>query len=527
MDYAYRSDGELVSAAKAGPSRYSRYTCPLCGASVVLRRGEIKRAHFAHRKGHGSDACEDYHPPNVLGDQSKPEQKKADKYQTSYFAPRLILRADSNDNSSSSFDLILELPAPSSSGGKMSLILGPNRQREVKVTTGLGNRRYPLDIYPISYGVNWCSPDVEPAYRKCVEGTISGPRFDQGTLFKSSGELAQEVGSSDSYWVLIDSESELQVEVPFRSIKKRDRWELFQISLADLDDDEVTALSELCDVPIAPSVIRITALTLAFALADLPSRISAVRGEQIPVAITSTSSRGPDLQEYECIYPVGSEFEVRSVMTGTSYALLDTSVVDDLAVFRAGATHLTISASSDTAKPDAIDMKTYVQLGERYIPLSPQTEPEVLEILMQVNSVAELVAPHGVNATVYLQTLNRTEAYRLRQPESQFTLRSAYDLSAIRERLKSLDEPLQIKFDIGSFGQAIYEFTAEASEDEAQIDIHKAREIIRCFFSSHPHHSRNININSLTLSEINDILKLIELNPQAGLRAHISNLREI
>lgn len=48
---AFSGDGSLVRPSEAQDGQ--RYRCPGCGAEVVLRRGELRRAHFAHRGGAG------------------------------------------------------------------------------------------------------------------------------------------------------------------------------------------------------------------------------------------------------------------------------------------------------------------------------------------------------------------------------------------------------------------------------------------------------------------------------------------
>lgn len=49
---AFTADGQVVRPGDAGPGR--EYRCPGCGTDVVLRRGEVRRPHFAHRHG---EAC--------------------------------------------------------------------------------------------------------------------------------------------------------------------------------------------------------------------------------------------------------------------------------------------------------------------------------------------------------------------------------------------------------------------------------------------------------------------------------------
>lgn len=49
---AFAEDGSLVKPEDADPE--GSYRCPGCGVGLILRRGEVRRAHFAHR---GGDGC--------------------------------------------------------------------------------------------------------------------------------------------------------------------------------------------------------------------------------------------------------------------------------------------------------------------------------------------------------------------------------------------------------------------------------------------------------------------------------------
>lgn len=48
---AFSQDGGIVRPADADPGQ--EYRCPGCGSGLVLRRGGLRRAHFAHRRGDG------------------------------------------------------------------------------------------------------------------------------------------------------------------------------------------------------------------------------------------------------------------------------------------------------------------------------------------------------------------------------------------------------------------------------------------------------------------------------------------
>lgn len=57
MQFALDNEGKRVYAE--GAEREISYVCPLCGEPVILRRGEIKVAHFAHKSGH--ECCDGWH----------------------------------------------------------------------------------------------------------------------------------------------------------------------------------------------------------------------------------------------------------------------------------------------------------------------------------------------------------------------------------------------------------------------------------------------------------------------------------
>lgn len=56
---AFAADGSLVRPGDAEPGQ--KYRCPGCSADVILRRGELRRAHFAHRGGDGCSAESSLH----------------------------------------------------------------------------------------------------------------------------------------------------------------------------------------------------------------------------------------------------------------------------------------------------------------------------------------------------------------------------------------------------------------------------------------------------------------------------------
>lgn len=57
MQFALNTEGKRVYAKDA--EREVSYVCPLCGEPVILRRGEIKVPHFAHKSGY--ELCDGWH----------------------------------------------------------------------------------------------------------------------------------------------------------------------------------------------------------------------------------------------------------------------------------------------------------------------------------------------------------------------------------------------------------------------------------------------------------------------------------
>ena len=63
MQYAIeRRRQRHVDADEANAYGLERYLCPVCKEAVFLRRGRVRKAHFAHRPSEGTRECENYHP---------------------------------------------------------------------------------------------------------------------------------------------------------------------------------------------------------------------------------------------------------------------------------------------------------------------------------------------------------------------------------------------------------------------------------------------------------------------------------
>jgi len=54
IPFGLAPDGSLVAPWDADPTQ--PYACPGCGTALVLRRSEVRRSHFAHRRGEGCSA---------------------------------------------------------------------------------------------------------------------------------------------------------------------------------------------------------------------------------------------------------------------------------------------------------------------------------------------------------------------------------------------------------------------------------------------------------------------------------------
>jgi hypothetical protein len=195
VDCARDQDGNIVEAEGAGQGR--SYVCPRpgCGGRVFLRQGDWRRAHFAHRPGEGTHACDEYHPAGVGGREAGHPHGP---HSTVEDSPReLGLIVDQTDGE---WRLGLRLPeVPQGELGDASLSALRQGKVEVSVKAAVVASMSALDLRP---GIGTARVPVDPAVQGYVaRATGSWPpgidtrRWDlvargldaRGTLFRLRG----------------------------------------------------------------------------------------------------------------------------------------------------------------------------------------------------------------------------------------------------------------------------------------------------------------------------------------------------
>lgn len=125
MDYALNKvTNELVCADKAVKSRC--YQCPVCKAKVDLRVGKVINSYFAHRKGHGTPACDNFVPSHSWLHAYEDIATQVEKKRIELF---LLINKESNQIRWS-----------------LELIIPPCRECKAKITIDVGGRTQTLDM---------------------------------------------------------------------------------------------------------------------------------------------------------------------------------------------------------------------------------------------------------------------------------------------------------------------------------------------------------------------------------------------
>jgi hypothetical protein len=261
MRWSKTSSGKLEEAADA--IKYGHYTCPICNAPTVLKRGRKIPPYFAHRRGVGTEECENYHPQfgmHIV----PPTPNRESQQQEKFLAPKLTLRVKES-NGFLGFVLVYHLPKPKRSSGKIAVDLGFGEKKIIKLHTGSEPYRpFKVEIGQTFYGVMWSSPEVDRNYAKVVKGYLPGPKEKQITAFRSgSGELAQELVPNQTYFFLYNTNYIELTDKLTSSLGhgQLGSWSVLKFTIdEDLDETLMNELAELSELPFAPSKVEIIPL---------------------------------------------------------------------------------------------------------------------------------------------------------------------------------------------------------------------------------------------------------------------------
>lgn len=242
--------------------KFGYYTCPECGAATVLKHGRKIPPYFAHRRGVGTEACENYHPQSGMQPHF-PVPNTGKQLQEKYLKPKLTLSVtDSIDRLV--FTLVYHLPKPKKPSGKISVNLGFSERKEIRLRDlTQPYRPFQLKIGQTLYGVSWCSPEVDHIYAEVVRGYLPGPNAKQITAFLESGELAQELEPNQTYFFLYNAQyMELTDELGSTlGHGQSGQWSVLKFKLSeDLDQGLINWLTKLSALEFTPFKVKFTPL---------------------------------------------------------------------------------------------------------------------------------------------------------------------------------------------------------------------------------------------------------------------------
>lgn len=258
-----RRSGKIVNASEASPARY--YICPTCLADVILRRGQWRTEHFAHRSGQGKPDCENYHPSQDLT-YSWPSHGDPAPGTTNKTIDPLLLSIELQPESTvrgkklRKWELRLTVPKSEDTHGRIIIDCGAGLKRPFSLSKlALGSQTCSADVDAEDFGTIWFSPEVRGEYRSVLEERIPGLHREQATLFASSASRLKprvdRASWGDSYYLVWHTAHAISVprSLAPQPLAPIGQWNCALIALPEEEDDEIrTWIKETTAVAISP-----------------------------------------------------------------------------------------------------------------------------------------------------------------------------------------------------------------------------------------------------------------------------------
>ena len=182
MDYAVEvRSGAHVYARDASP--YRSYICPVCRGEVFVRRGVIRRTHYAHKHETARPECKFYTSgpdANFLTTKLHSQNRfSSDQHFQKIEPPGLSLEVESRraggSHSNSRWGLRLPLPRSPQDNGQIQYDLGELKPRRIPLSKlHLSPLTYPVGVDKSEFRATWCSPEVSPEYRDVLSEHVPG-----------------------------------------------------------------------------------------------------------------------------------------------------------------------------------------------------------------------------------------------------------------------------------------------------------------------------------------------------------------
>lgn len=245
MNWAFdRVSKQLVEAHLAREGEPQRYFCPTktCRGRVFLRRGYIRRDHFAHNPGEGSDSCEDY-LPGVYDATSSVESTDIDE-RRSQMQVALELAVASPHH----WKLRFRIPLTSSAVGNAELRYGPDDAVQEIDLTALQHRALVREVNPCKepLGIIRFRSNVPSSVRYALTPSAITLSTDKYTFFhagrlSSLGVVGPAYYWGASYYALARTEAVLEPpkDITVQNVGKRLGWRCDLIRLPQERTDEI------------------------------------------------------------------------------------------------------------------------------------------------------------------------------------------------------------------------------------------------------------------------------------------------
>lgn len=169
--------GNLVWAKDA--VSYRDYACPNCNASVFVRKGDNRAAHFAHRSSAALQSCYLYHPTDGLLAPVAPEPPSGRRDVQEAIKPLVlslvVFPARPGAKALPTWGLELTVPKAPSSRGEIILDCGPDMPVRIPMSKlATGPQSYVAHPDAEFYRVSWANREVNDEYAERVKTPLPG-----------------------------------------------------------------------------------------------------------------------------------------------------------------------------------------------------------------------------------------------------------------------------------------------------------------------------------------------------------------
>lgn len=264
LEYALNKvTGQIESATQA--SGLSVYACPNCKAMVSHRSGLVRKPHFAHWPGWGSEECENF-VPGQHGQQSLAGSSTASAARRKMELRLLI--PTSGDRAGWTLELVLPL---CDSKGSFTLDLGARTQAiDMRGLAGPKRRRVSVDPGMTPYAIVSFTGASDPVFVAGVERECPGLPTVGAAAFTASGKeaarefpRAAELRNSETFALLWKEPAvaEFPDELVIERLPGRRGWNLALVTLPDelspLGEAWLKAFTGLPMAPPVPSIVTV------------------------------------------------------------------------------------------------------------------------------------------------------------------------------------------------------------------------------------------------------------------------------